>query len=110
VPVKDGVGHVQAGEDFAGAVERAVTVGVLVNGNDITSAIVIRRSGWDAVEGRAVILVAADHLEAGGIRILAVLRDPKATPGVETEVSRLRDHRFVQEQVHRGSACAHQGK
>ena len=67
--------------------------------HEIGTPIVIRRRGRHLVVVRPVILVAAEHRDAGGIRILPRLRDPKATALVEAEVERLRDRRFVQHEI-----------
>ena len=96
-----GVRHVQPVEHHAMFVESAVAIRVLMHGDDVAPAIVVRRRGRDAVEARTVEAVAAHHLQAGGKRILAVLRDPHAPAFVEADVRRLRDQRLAQDQVRR---------
>ena len=94
---QDGIGHVQSINEHLVLVERAIAIRVFVNGNHITAAIMIRRRRRNLVVVGAVILVAAEHLHAGGIRILTILRDPEPAARVIAQVRRLRDERFMQQ-------------
>ncbi len=77
----------------------AVAGGVLVDGDHISPAVVVRGRRGDPVEMRAVVAVPADHLQSRRKRILPELRDPEAAAGIEAEVGRLGHHRFRQHQV-----------
>jgi hypothetical protein len=96
-----GVGHIEAVLEDRVLVVDAVVLGRLVDGDDVGAAVVVGRSRGNAVVVRAVILIAADHVDACGIRVLPILRDPEAAAGVEAEVGRLGDERLGQQQVDR---------
>ena len=95
------VGHVEAILEDRVLVVDPVALRRFVDGDDVGALVVMGRRRRDAVVMRAVILVAADHVHAGGVRILAVLRDPEAAAGVEAEVRRLGDLRLGQQEVDR---------
>ena len=59
----------------------------------------VRRRRRHLVVMRAVILVAAEHREPRGIRILPRVRDPQPAAFVETEMKRLRDLRFIEDEL-----------
>ena len=96
-----GVGHIEAILEDRVLVVDAVVLGRLVDGDDISATVVVGRSRGDAVVVRSVILIAADHVNARRVRILAILRNPEAAAGVEAEVGRLGDERLGQQQVDR---------
>ena len=91
-----GVGHIEAILEDRVLVVDTVVLGRLVDGDDVGAAVMVGRSRGDAVVVRAVILIAADHVDACGIRILPILRDPEAAAGIEAEVSRLGNERLGQ--------------
>ena len=94
------VGHVQAILKDLVAIVSAVAGGVLVNGDHIAPAVVMRGRRRHLVVMRAVVAVPADHLHARGERVLPELGDPEAPAGVEAEVGRLCHQRFRQHQFH----------
>ena len=96
-----GVGHVQPVERDFRLIENTVAIRVLMHRDEVASAVVMRRRGRHAVEARAVVFVAADHLHARRIRILPVLRHPHPPALIEADVRRLRDLRFARDEVHR---------
>src|SRR5688572_13669604 len=59
----------------------------------------VRRWRGHTIVHRAVIGIAADHLEPGGIRILTVLRDPRAAALVEAEMRALGNVRLGEQQI-----------
>ena len=92
-----GVGHIEAILEDRVLVVDTVVLGRLVDGDDVGAAVMVGRSRGDAVVVRAVILIAADHVHACGIRILPILRDPEAAAGIEAEVGRLGNERLGQQ-------------
>ena len=94
-----GVGHVKTVLEDRMLVVDAVVLRRFMDRDDVGPLIVMGRSRRDAVVVRAIILVAADHVHAGRVRILPILRDPKPAAGVETEVGRLGDLRLGQQEV-----------
>ena len=96
-----GIGHIQPVLEDRMLIVDPVALRRLMDGDDIGAAVMVRRSRRHAVVVRAIILIAADHVHAGGIGILAILRDPKPAAGVETEVRRLGDLRLRKQEIHR---------
>ena len=95
----DRVRHVQALKDILARFIGAISIEIFVHANDVGSAIMMGRGGRDAIILRAIVLVASNHRETGRVGILAILRDPHAAPGVETEVGRLCDFRFAEQGI-----------
>ena len=96
-----GVGHVKTVLEDRMLVVDAVVLRRFMDRDDVGPLIVMGRSRGDAVVVRAIILVAADHVHAGRVRILPILRDPESAAGVEAEVRRLGDLRLGQQEVDR---------
>ena len=94
-----GGGDVQAVEEGLVPVERAVAVGVLVDRDPVQPPDVVRRRRRDLVVDDPPDAVAAEHLQAGRLGILAVLDDPEPPPLVEVEEDRLRDLGLGEDQV-----------
>ena len=81
------------------AVEDAVAVGVLVDGDLVLAAEVMRRRRRDLVVHGPPDAIVADHLQPGGIGILQVLHDPEPAALVEVDGDRLPDDRLGQHQL-----------
>ena len=96
-----GVGHVEPVEEYLVPVVHAVAVGVLVDRDDVGAAVVAGRGRRHLVVVGAIIFVAAEHLQAGGVGVLTILGDPEAAASVEAEVGRLRHQRLAQQEVGR---------
>ena len=88
-------GHVQAVEKGFVFVKDPVAVGVLVNGNLVFPAKMI---GWRrrhfVVHGPQILVVLHDF-QAGGKRVLQILRHPESAAFIEIQVERLGYGRFM---------------
>ena len=94
-----GIGHIKAILEDRVLVVDPVVLRRFVDRDDIGATVMIGRSRRNVVVVGPVIFIAADHTDARGIGILAILRHPEAAAGVEAEVRRLGDLRFRQQQI-----------
>ena len=97
----DTAGHIQPIEEGLVFVENAIAVGVLVNGDFVFAAKMIRRRRWHFVEHRAQVLVVLQNFDARGKGILQILRHPHPPALVKIHIERLRYRRFVRHHLHR---------
>jgi hypothetical protein len=84
------------GGDLIGA---AVVIGIFEDFDAIRATGSLRRGLGHAVVLGAEVLVDRDWLESGGIRVLEVLDDPEAAPGIERGGDGLADVGFGSEDV-----------
>ena len=96
-PGQRSAGHVQAVDENLMPVEPPVAIGVFVDADEVAAAVVVGRRRRNLVIVGSVVLVATEHLEPGGIGILAVLGDPKPAALIEAQMGGLGDERFSQE-------------
>ena len=92
--------HVQAVEEYLVGIENAVAIGILVNGDPVVTAVMLRWRWRDLVVG-GMELVAADvhNPQARGIRILDELHDPEPAAFVKAQVQRLGHHGFLEHRL-----------
>lgn len=79
--------------------ERAIAIGVFVDGDTIFSGEVVRGRWWDLVVDRAPELVVTNLGESGGFGVLSVFDDPEAAAFIEAEVEGLGDGGFGEDEV-----------
>ena len=98
-------GHVQAVEKGFVFVKDPVAVGVLVDGNLVFPAKMIGRRRRHFVVHGPQILVVLHNLQAGGKRVLEILRHPEPAAFIEIHVERLGYGRFMGDHLHGQAVC-----
>ena len=98
-------GHVQAVEKGFVFVKDPVAVGVLVDGNLVFPAKMIGRRRRHFVVHGPQILVVLHNLQAGGKRVLEILRHPEPAAFIEIHVERLGYGRFMGGHLHGEPVC-----
>ena len=86
-----GGGDVEAFQDVGMLIERAGTLRVFEDGDDVGPFFAAGRRQGDFVELGADVLVVADDLEPGGERVLEILGDPEAPLRIPAAVDGLSD-------------------